>query len=131
MRKPQKQQESYFVDYIITTCCCGAGSTRITNWSSSIDIDIIICIDNDAGGDKYTRVIYDILLCHSVNSTQDLNVKKLERFKIIKNTPQARDGKAPDKYDLTDCLADGWTSKIIKRYQEHKDFTTLVEEIEV
>ena len=118
-----------FPDYVVTTSCNGAASPKKTNWSYLSGRDVIISPDNDAGGAKYARVVNDILLSHSVNSIKGLDVKKLGRFKIIDNMLHSRGGVVPDKYDLADCLDDGWTSQLIKEHQEHQDFTPFFEVI--
>ena len=127
--KTAEAAKQLFPDYVVTTSCSGAGSPRKTNWSHLSGRDVIISPDNDAGGAKYARVVNDILLAHSVNSIQGLDVKKLGRFKIENSQPKARGERVPDKYDLADCLADGWTSELIKTYQEHEDFSPFFEVI--
>ena len=127
--KTAEAAKQLFPDYVVTTSCSGAGSPRKTNWSHLSGRDVIISPDNDAGGAKYARVVNEILLAHSVNSIQGLDVKKLGRFKIENSQPKARGERVPDKYDLADCLADGWTSELIKKYQEHEDFAPFFEVI--
>ena len=127
--KTAEAAKQLFPDYVVTTSCNGAGSPRKTNWSHLSGRDVIICPDNDAGGAKYSRVVNDILLAHSVNSIKGLDVKKLGRFKIENKEPKDRGKRAPDKYDLADCLDDGWTSELIKKYQEHEDFKPFFEVI--
>lgn len=127
--KTAEAAKQLFPDYVVTTSCSGAGSPRKTNWSHLSGRDVIISPDNDAGGAKYARIVNEILLSHSVNSIKGLDVKKLGRFKIENSKPKARSERVPDKYDLADCLADGWNSKLIKVYQDHKDFAPFFEVI--
>lgn len=118
-----------FPEFVVTTSCNGAGSPRKTNWSHLRGRDVIICPDNDTGGAKYAKVVNEILLSHSVNSIKGLDIKKLGRFKVIDNELKARDERVPDKYDLADCLQDGWTTELIKKWQEHADFAPFFEVI--
>jgi uncharacterized protein (DUF927 family) len=127
--KTAEAAKQLFPDYVVTTSCNGAASPKKTNWSYLSGRDVIISPDNDAGGAKYARVVNDILLSHSVNSIKGLDVKKLGRFKIENNEPKTRDERVPDKYDLADCLEDGWTAELIKAYQEHEDFAPFFEVI--
>ena len=127
--KTAEAAKQLFPDYVVTTSCNGAGSPRKTNWSHLRGRDIIISPDNDTGGTKYAKVVNEILLSHSVNSIKGLDVKKLGRFKIENNTPKTRDERVPDKYDLADCLEDGWTAELIKSWQEHEDFAPFFEVI--
>lgn len=120
--KTAEAAKKLFPNYVVTTSCNGAGSPKKTNWSHLRGRDVIIAPDNDTGGDKYARVVKDILLIHAVNSIKGLDVKKLGRFRIVDNAPKARGERVPDKYDLADCLEDGWTNELIKECQQHEDF---------
>ena len=128
--KTVEAAKQLFPDYVVTTSCNGAASPKKTNWSHLRGRDVIISPDNDTCGAKYARVINEILLNHAVNSIKSLDVKKLGRFKIVDNIPKAREVIVPDKYDLADCLEDGWTAELIKSYQEHEDFAPFLEVIQ-
>lgn len=125
--KTAEAGKKLFPDYVVTTSCNGAVSPKKTNWSHLRSRDVIIAPDNDTGGAKYARVVNDILLSHAVNRIRGLDVKKLGRFRIVDNVPKARGERVPDKYDLADCLEDGWTHELIKEYQDHKEFAPFFE----
>jgi putative DNA primase/helicase len=116
-----------FPEFVLTTSCMGAGSARSTNWSFLRGRDVVIAPDNDRQGAKYTKDLSDILTREEVKSISGFDAKKLGRFIIIEGKPTRRDEPVPEKYDLADSVADGWTLELITEWKTHADFSPFFE----
>jgi putative DNA primase/helicase len=116
-----------FPEFVLTTSCMGASAARSTNWSFLRGRDVVIAPDNDRHGAKYTKDLSDILTREEAKSISGFDSKKLGRFVIIEGKPTRRDEPVPEKYDLADSVADGWTLELITEWKTHADFSPFFE----
>jgi putative DNA primase/helicase len=116
-----------FPEFVLTTSCMGAGSARSTNWSFLRGREVVIAPDNDRQGAKYAKDLSDILTREEAKSISGFDSKKLGRFIIIEGKPTKRDETVPEKYDLADSVADGWTAELVTEWKMHTDFSPFFE----
>jgi uncharacterized protein (DUF927 family) len=116
-----------FPDYVVTTSCMGSASPRSSNWSCLSGRDVIIARDNDLTGSRYAKSLDDILTKQGAKSISGLSPLKLGSYTIIDGKPTKREHGTPEKYDLADSLADGWTAELINEWKNHEDFSPFFE----
>lgn len=116
-----------FPEYVITTSLMGAMSPRSSNWSCLSGRDVIIARDNDLTGSRYAKSLDDILTKQGAKSISGLSPLKLGSYTIIDGKPTKREYGTPEKYDLADSLADGWTAELINEWKNHEDFSPFFE----
>ena len=118
-----------FPEFVVTTSCMGSSCVKYSNWGVLKGRNITIAPDNDSMGSKYARTLNSILVMAKAESIRGFDSKKLGRYKIVDNKPERRadDAPVPKSYDLADALEEGWTSELIKEWQDHKDFSPLFE----
>jgi len=116
-----------FPEYVVTTSCMGSASPRSSNWSCLSGRDVIIARDNDLTGSRYAKSLDDILTKQGAKSISGLSPLKLGSYTIIDGKPTKREYGTPEKYDLADSLADGWTSELINEWKNHEDFSPFFE----
>ena len=116
-----------FPEYVVTTSCMGSASPRSSNWSCLSGRDVIIARDNDLTGSRYARSLNDILTKQGVKSISGLSPLRLGSYTIVDGKPTKREHGTPEKYDLADSLADGWTAELINEWKNHEDFSPFFE----
>lgn len=119
-----------FPEYVVTTSCGGGQSPRSSNWNCLTGRDVIIAKDNDITGNRYARTLNDILTKEGAKSVSGLSPQRLGRYIITDGKPTTRGDKTPEKYDLADSLADGWTAELINEWKNHKDFSPFFEALQ-
>ena len=119
-----------FPEYVVTTSCMGSASPRSSNWSCLSGRDVIIARDNDLTGSRYARSLNDILTKQGAKSISGLSPLRLGSYTIVDGKPIKREYGTPEKYDLADSLADGWTAELIKEWKNHEDFSPFFEATE-
>lgn len=116
-----------FPEYVVTTSCMGSASPRSSNWSALAGRDVIIARDNDLTGSRYAKSLDDILTKQGAKSISGLSPLRLGSYTIIDGKPTKREYGTPEKYDLADSLADGWTAELINEWKNHEDFSPFFE----
>lgn len=116
-----------FPEYVVTTSCMGSASPRSSNWSCLSGRDVIIARDNDLTGSRYAKSLNDILTKQGAKSISGLSPLKLGGYTIIDGKPTKREYGTPEKHDLADSLADGWTAELINEWKNHEDFSPFFE----
>lgn len=116
-----------FPEYVVTTSCMGSASPRSSNWSCLSGRDVIIARDNDLTGSRYAKSLDDILTKQGAKSISGLSPLRLGSYTIIDGKPTKREYGTPEKYDLADSLADGWTAELINEWKNHEDFSPFFE----
>ena len=116
-----------FPEYVVTTSCMGSASPRSSNWSALAGRDVIIARDNDLTGSRYAKSLDDILTKQGAKSISGLSPLKLGGYTIIDGKPTKREYGTPEKHDLADSLADGWTAELINEWKNHEDFSPFFE----
>lgn len=116
-----------FPDYVVTTSCMGSASPRSSNWSCLRGRDVIIARDNDLKGSRYADSLNDILTKQEAKSISGLSPLRLGSYTIIDGKPVKREHGTPEKHDLADSLADGWTAELINEWKNHQDFSPFFE----
>jgi uncharacterized protein (DUF927 family) len=116
-----------FPEYVVTTSCMGSASARSSNWSCLSGRDVIIARDNDLTGSRYAKTLNDILIKQETKSINGLSPFKLGSYIIVDGKPTKREHGTPEKYDLADSLADGWTAELINEWKNHEDFSPFFE----
>ncbi len=119
-----------FPEYVVTTSCMGSASPRSSNWSCLGGRDVIIARDNDLTGSRYARSLNDILTKQGAKSISGLSPLRLGSYTIVDGKPTKKEHGTPEKYDLADSLADGWTAELIKEWKNHEDFSPFFEATE-
>lgn len=101
-----------FPDYVATTPPHGAKSPKKADWTALEGRNVIISTDNDVAGQSFGDLVFELASNAGAESILELQPSRLGRWRFEGDEKILQD--VPDKYDLADALADGWTAEAIK-----------------
>ena len=113
--KCAKALQKLFPDFIATTSCGGANAAGKADWSVMCGRDVILFLDNDIAGVNYGRDVYQFSKQVGVKSIKQFNMQVFAQYAIENGDIIERTRKLPDKYDIADAQAEGWTADLLKK----------------
>lgn len=113
--KCAKALQKLFPDLIATTSCGGANAAGKTDWSALCGRDVILFLDNDEAGVNYGRDVYQFSKQAGVKSIKQFNMLVFAQYAIENGNIIERTRELPEKYDIADAQAEGWTAELLKK----------------
>lgn len=106
----------------------GAQSAKQTDYAHLKDRHVIIAMDHDEAGLKYSKDVYDQCHLAGAGCVQFLNNQVFSDYAIQDGTMVKREqpGILEKGYDLANALIEGWTPELLSEFEHNAEMPLFV-----
>jgi hypothetical protein len=120
--KTRDAAAALFPDMVVTTPAHGAKSPRKTDVSPLTGRTVVVATDNDAPGESYGDIVYELACTAGAKEVLHLRPDRLGAWLWRDGAKVLRGDPLSDGWDLADAVDDGWTAERVAELRSDPGF---------